>query len=705
MPEGGDPAEERDGKAPGDREPEPSVLRVRRRRGATPEAGLFERVRTTRAGERTLRREREREQKLRRIGEDEYEATERALRPETRLGRMLAKARSVLIGPPLATAQLTQERLSKVKALAIFSSDNLSSSAYATEEMLLVLILAGTGALVDAIPISVAIALLAAIVATSYRQLIRAYPGGGGAYQVTKENLGVLPSLLIGATLFVDYVLTVAVSTAAGVAAVTSAAPDLFEFRIELALAFVALLTVGNLRGIRESGSLFAIPPYFFILTFGGMLVVGIVRIVLGDDLSASPPPDVVEAGTHSLTVFLLLRAFSSGCAALTGIEAIADGVPSFKEPTWKNASTTLMWMALILSLFFLGTTFLATELDVRPSDTQTVVAQIADTVFGGGVAFYAVQVGTALILVLAANTAFAGLPTLASVMARDSVAPKQFSFRGDRLAFSNGILVLGLASAGVLLVFEADTHRLVPLYAFGVFTAFTLSQAGMVLYWKRRREPGSRGALLINLVGAAATGVVGVIVGATKFLDGAWLSMTAMAVILFLLWRIRVHYGSAQSQLAEGLSTDEHVAAQYYSGAAKSVQPIVLVPIEEIDRAALRTVAYARSISQNAVAIHVSDTRERGEELHRRWEESVPDVPLVIVESPYRSLVEPIIAYLDRIERTQPDAMITVVLPEFITHRPWQQFLHNQLSQRLKKALMDRPNTVIVDVPYHLSR
>ncbi|HXH21282.1 MAG TPA: APC family permease [Dehalococcoidia bacterium] len=694
----------KDGEKPAEREPEPSVVRLERRRPPA-EAGLFERVRTSRAGERTLRRERASEAKLRRIGEAEYEATPLAIRPETRLGRFWAATRALLIGPPLASAQLAHERLSKVKALAVFSSDNLSSSAYATEEMLLVLILAGTGALVDAMPISVAIALLAAIVATSYRQLIRAYPGGGGAYQVTKENLGVLPSLLIGSTLFVDYVLTVAVSTAAGVAAVTSAVPDLFDFRIELAIAFVALLTLGNLRGIRESGTLFAVPPYFFLLTFGGMLVVGIVRLALGDDLTAGEPPHPVEAGTQTLSVFLLLRAFASGCAALTGIEAIADGVPSFKPPEAKNASTTLMWMAGILSAFFLGTTFLATQLEVRPSETQTVVAQIAHVVFGGGVLFYAVQVGTAMILVLAANTAFAGLPTLASVMARDGVAPKQFSFRGDRLAFSNGILVLGLASAAVLFAFDAKTHNLVPLYAFGVFTAFTLSQAGMVVYWKRSKEPGSRGALIINFVGMVATGIVGVIVGATKFVDGAWLSMTAMALILLLLWRIRVHYREAQAQLGQGLATEEHVAAQYYSTAAKRVQPIVLVPIEEIDLAALRTVAYARSLSQNAVAIHVSDSRESAEALHRRWEESVPDVPLVIVESPYRSLVEPIIAYLDRVERTQPNAMITVVLPEFITHRPWQQFLHNQLSQRLKKALMDRPNTVIVEVPYHLTR
>ena len=317
---------------------------------------------------------------------------------------------------------------------------------------------------------------------------------------------------------------------------------------------------------------------------------------------------------------------------------------------------------------------------------------------------FYVIQASTALILILAANTAFAGLPTLTSVMARDSVMPKQFLFRGDRLAFSNGIILLGISSGLVLAYFEAETHKIIPLYAFGVFTAFTLSQAGMIVHWRRHREPGWRSALAINAVGAVATGLVAVIVGATKFPSGAWLSMAIMAATMAILWRIKVHYDSASQQLGSGMG-DGGAIREYYTTAAKRVPPAVLVPVENIDNAVLRTVAYARSISQNAIAIHVSDSREEAEALRRRWEASVPDVPLVIVESPFRSLVEPIIAYLDGIERTQPNSMITVVLPEFITHRPWQQFLHNQLSQRLKAALLDRPNTVIVDVPYHFSR
>jgi hypothetical protein len=313
-------------------------------------------------------------------------------------------------------------------------------------------------------------------------------------------------------------------------------------------------------------------------------------------------------------------------------------------------------------------------------------------------------QVSTALILILAANTAFAGLPTLTSVMARDGVMPKQFLFRGDRLAFSWGIFLLGLASSAVLVVFGASTHRIIPLYAFGVFMAFTLSQLGMIVHWRHTREPGWRASLAVNAVGAIATGVVAVIVGATKFALGAWLSMAIMVGLVVLLWRIKVHYTKASTQLGQGLS-DEGTVREYYNTAAKLVPQTVLVPVEGIDNAVLRTVAYARSISPNTTALHVTDDRQHAEDLRLRWEETVPDVPLVVVESPYRSLVEPIIAYLDGVERAQPNAMITVVLPEFITHRPWQQFLHNQLALRLKKALMDRRNTVIVDVPYHLAQ
>jgi amino acid transporter len=689
------------------REPqaEPSVVRLQRRRDAVPEVGMYETVPGSKPGTRTYRRQRAGEQKLRRVGEDEYEATKVALRPATAVGRLWAKTRGILIGQPLASSQLSHERLSKVKALAIFSSDALSSAAYATEEILLILVLAGTAAMTRSIPISLAIAALAVIVVISYRQTIKAYPNGGGAYIVASENLGVLPGLTAGSALVVDYIMTVAVSTAAGVAAVTSAIPSLHSDKVPLALLFVLLITLGNLRGIRESGTIFAIPTYFFIFSFGGMIAYGLIRLyVLGDDIAAGTPPNAIEPGTRDLSIFLFLRAFSSGAAALTGIEAVANGVPSFKAPEAKNAMTTQTWMAAILCCFFVGVTVLAHRLGVEPSETKTVVAQIAETVFGKNALFYTLQVSTALILILAANTAFAGLPTLASVMAKDGVMPKQFLFRGDRLAFSNGIILLGIASSSVLVVFQAETHRIIPLYAFGVFMAFTLSQLGMIQHWRQTREPGWKLSLAVNAVGAVATGVVAVIVGATKFALGAWLSMAIMAALIAVLWRIKVHYQKAASQLSAGLA-NEGAIREYYSGAAKRVTPLVLVPVEGIDNAVLRTIAYARSLSPNTTAIHVTDSREDAEALRTRWEHSLPDVPLVVVESPYRSLLEPIVAYLDGVERVQPNAMVTVVLPEFITHRPWQQFLHNQLAARLKKALLDRPNTVIVDVPYHLTQ
>jgi amino acid transporter len=690
---------------PGPAKPEDSHAIVRltrpRDRQSAPEPELRQTLRGSLPGSRRVRITRERDQTLRRVGEGEFEATQVAMRPATKFGRLAMSVRRVLIGAPIASSQASHERLSKLKALAIFSSDNLSSSAYASEEILLVLILAGTGALSFSIPIAFGIAALAAIVATSYVQLVRAYPGGGGAYQVTSTNLGMTASLLAGSTLFVDYILTVAVSTAAGVAAITSAVPELVSARIEIAVGFVALLTVGNLRGIRESGSLFAIPPYIFILSFGGMIAVGLVRVAIGDDFDTTASVDAFEEGTQAVTLFLLLRAFASGAAALTGIEAIADGTPSFKPPEARNASITLIWMACILALLFIGTTILAHQLDIVPAHDKTVVAQIAERVLGGGVPFYIVQVATAMILVLAANTAFAGLPILASVMARDGVMPKQFAFRGDRLAFSNGIIVLGILSSCVLVAFSADTHKIIPLYAFGVFMAFTLSQAGMVIHWRRTRERGWRFALILNAVGMIVTGVVALIVGGTKFTGGAWLSMSAMGLLFLVLWRIHSHYEDANEQLGRGLSGATEVAQLFYGASAGRPQTVI-VPVEDIDRAVLRTLAYARTISQGAVAVHVVEDHEAGERFRRDWEQSIPDVPLVIVESPYRSLVEPLLAYIDGMERTTPNHVITVVLPEFVPRHIWQKFLHNQLSARLKDDLIKRPNTAIIEVPFH---
>jgi amino acid transporter len=681
-----------------------TVVRLRRQRNgddgiAEPE--LHETVRGSRPGSRHIRLTRGRDQRLRRVREGEFTATPATARPTTRLGQVITGVRHVLIGRPIASADIIHERLSKVKALAVFSSDNLSSAAYATEEMLLILILAGTSAFSYALPLSVTITILVAIVATSYIQLIRAYPRGGGAYDVARANIGVPAGLLAGSTLCVDFVLTVAVSTAAGVAAITSAVPELHPVKIEMAVLFVSILTVGNLRGIRESGSIFAIPPYFFIVTFGAMIVVGLTRLALGDDLQAAHPEGAIEQGTAGVSLFLILRAFSSGSAALTGIEALADGTPSFKPPEARNAAITLLTMVMFLTAFFIGTSILANQLDVVPSEDETVVSQIAATVFGVNIFYYMVQVGTALILVLAANTAFAGLPTLASVMARDGVMPQQFAFRGDRLAFSYGIIVLGFMASVILIIFSAETHRLIPLYAFGVFMAFTISQTGMVIHWTRAKGPKWRFYMAINGFGAVVTGVVAVIVGVTKFEQGAWLSMTAMAILYFVLSRIHIHYEDAKEQLGRDL-TDPATVAEHFYGVSAGRAQTVIVPVEGINRAVLRSLAYARTLSQSAIAVHVVDEREIGEHFRQEWEESIPDVPLVIVESPYRSLVEPMLAYIDGMERTAPNHMVTVVLPEFVTKHFWERFLHNQLTQQLKEALYKRPNTAIIEVPFH---
>lgn len=669
------------------------------RRGASPtsDVELHEVHRGTKPGTRYYRLTPVREQKLRRLAPNRLEATAAVLRPSGLTGRIWQLIKRVLVGIPLATSQLTHERLTKVKALAVFSSDALSSTAYATEEILLILLLAGTAALGWSLPIAGAIALLLIIVATSYRQTVRAYPNGGGAYVVAKENLGTVPGLIAGGALTIDYILTVAVSTAAGVAAITSAASGLHGARVEIALVVVALLVLGNLRGIRESGTIFAIPTYIFIFSFGAMIVVGLIRLVIGD---YGPPPSagVEVTPLESLSLFLILRAFSSGSAALTGIEAIANGVPSFQPPESKNAAITLGWMAAILASFFIGVTVLAHQFDVVPLADQTVPSQVARVTFGTTPMYYIVQVATALILVLASNTSFNGLPALASVMARDRFLPHQFSFRGDRLAYSNGIIVLGAAAAGLLILYGADTHRLIPLYAVGVFVSFTLSQAGMVVHWWRCREPGWKRSMAINGVGAAATAVVALIIAGTKFTHGAWIVILAIPLLVGLFSRIHAHYEGVRRLLA--IDTALPLALH---GAVDHRQQHAIVPVDEINRAVVRTLAYARAISHNITAIHVTDDPEEAEQLRGEWERQVPDIPIVIVESPFRSLVAPVLAYIEALDRGRPGSLITVVLPEYVPAHFWQRWMHNQSAARLKKALLGRPNTVVVDVPYHL--
>jgi len=675
--------------------PEPTRVRVPRQgqdhveqteivRGAKPGSRF---ARMVRAGERRFER-----------GDEEgtYLATDRATAPRTRAGFFWRRVRRVLVGSPISSEHLEEQRLPKWKALAVFSSDALSSSAYATDEILLVLAAATTGALTHSIEVSLAIVALLAVVTFSYRQTIGAYPSGGGAYIVARDNYGDLAGIVAAAGLSVGYILTVAVSIAAGVFAVVSAYPELESASVPIAVGAVALITLLNLRGIRESGTIFAIPTYGFIVAFLVMIVGGLIRTFIDPELRAAEPAGGWhEAGTSALTVFLVLRAFSMGSAALTGVEAISNGIPAFQKPEPRNAATTLMWMSIILGSLFLGVTFLAHRFGVQHGNDVSAPAQIARTVYGDTPVFYAIQAFTALILFLAANTAYADFPRLASILARDRFLPHQFLFRGDRLAFSNGITLLGATAAGLLVIFAADVNRLIPLYAFGVFLSFTLSQTGMVRHWFRFKTPGWHHSAVINAIGGVTTGVVALIVGMSNFSAGAWISMVAIVILAALLWAIHAHYSGVARQTAVPPNTILETGRVH--------RQAVIVPVDDLSLATLRTVDYARSISPNVTAVHVTDDLERGQELRREWESSVLDIPFRIIHSPYRSFVAPLLHYVDLLDRADPGQYVTVVLPEFRTRRPWQRWLHNQSARRLKSALMERPNTVIVEVPYHL--
>jgi amino acid transporter len=648
-------------------------------------------------GERIVRLMRPSERRFQSEEPGTLRATDVATQPRTKAERAWRSMRRVLLGAPLSTEVQEEQRLPKIKALAVFSSDALSSSAYATDEILIVLAAAGAGALAFSIPIALVIAGLLGVVAFSYRQTIKAYPNGGGAYIVARENLGELAGLTAAASLAVDYVLTVAVSIAAGVLAITSAFPEVAGLKIEIALACVLFITVANLRGLKESGTIFAIPTYGFIVSFLVLIAVGLVRVLVDPGLKAEPPETTHALGASAVTIFLLLRAFASGCTALTGIEAISNGIPAFKKPESTNASITLLWMAAILTTLFLGITVLAHQLDVMPSDDVSVAAQIGMTVLGAdSPLFYVVQAFTALILILAANTSYADFPRLGSILARDRFLPHQFTFRGDRLAFSNGIIVLGVAASGLLLIYDANVTKLIPLYAFGVFVSFTLSQGGMVQHWLRLREPGWRLSMIVNGFGALTTAIVAIIIGATKFSHGAWISMVAMAILALLFWTVRRHYVAVERRLQLPAGMAPMMMSRQNS-------KTMIVPVDEVNLAALKAIGYARSMSPNVIALHVTDDVEVGERLRRQWEAQVLDVPLLLISSPYRSFVVPIISYLDALQSSEPDSNVTVVLPEYRTTFPWQGWLHNQTSRRLRSALLDRPNTVVIDVPYHL--
>ena len=604
----------------------------------------------------------------------------------------ISAVKKLFVGSPLATAQARHERLSRTSALAVFSSDALSSVAYATEEILLVLVLAGSAALTFSIPIGIAIALLIAVVVSSYRQTILAYPHGGGAYIVTKDNLGTLPALVAAGALLIDYVLTVAVSVAAGVAAITSAFPILYDYRIALGVIFIAGIATVNLRGLRESGALFAVPTYLFVVSFAAMLAYGFVRWIFGWEGVPAPAAEPAEM-SQALTIFLVLRAFASGCAALTGVEAVSDGVPAFRPPEARNARIVLAWLGIILVTLFIGITFLAHHYQVLPRAEETVVSQLARLIFGGGLLYYEVQAVTMLILVFAANTAFADFPRLAYFLARDGFIPRQFGTRGDRLVFSNGILILGGLAALLILLFGGATHALIPLYAVGVFVSFTLSQASMVRRWLSRREEGWWWRWVLNAVGAATTGLVMLVIAATKFSHGAWMVVLLIPLLVALFMMIHRHYADVARQLS---------LVNY--GGPPPIQHSVLVLVGDLHRGVAAALRYAQTLSTSAKAGYVELDPERTQKLEEKWGKFGLGVPLVVLTSPYRSLLTPFLDYVNHLLAVGENHVVTIVIPEFVPARWWQHLLHNQTALLIKGALLFRKGVVVVDVPFHLS-
>jgi len=598
--------------------------------------------------------------------------------------------KKVFVGRPLPTAQARHERLSKRTALAVFASDALSSVAYATEEILLILAAAGAAALAFTIPIGIAISILIAVVASSYRQTILAYPQGGGAYIVTKDNLGTLPSLVAGSALLVDYVLTVAVSVAAGVAALTSAFPALYGHRVLLGVFFITLIATANLRGIRESGSLFAVPTYLFIVSFAGMLGYGYVRWAFGWE--TPPAPQQVAEATQTVTTFLLLRAFSQGCTALTGVEAVSDGVPAFKPAEAKNARIVLTALGFILITLFMGITFLARHYHVTPTEQETVVSQLARLIFGGGLLYYEIQTVTMLILILAANTSFADFPRLSYFLARDGFIPRQFGTRGDRLVFSNGILILGGTAALLIIVFGGDTHALIPLYALGVFVSFTLSQSSMVRRWLVRREEGWWWRAWLNGLGAATTGLVMLVIAVTKFVDGAWVVVMLIPVLVMGFIVIHRHYTDVARQLS----------LERYDG-PPPIQHTVLVLVGDLHKGVTGALRYAQALSPSARAVYVELDPDRTRRLEEKWGKWGLGVPLVVLTSPYRSLLTPFLEYINHLLALGSNHVVTIVIPEFVPARWWQHLLHNQTALLIKGALLFRKRVVVVDVPFHL--
>ncbi len=615
---------------------------------------------------------------------------------------MISQVVRWVFGRKMETSRLEEEKLSVFWGMPILSSDAISSVAYAVEEILLVLIpVLGAVSFIWMPRIAGIIIVLMVILITSYRQVVDAYPRGGGAYMVAKENLSPLAGLVAGASLCVDYTLTVAVSICAGVAAITSAVPSFYPYRVEISVALILLLLIGNVRGIRESARIFSLPTYAFIIAILALIVAGLSESAHGIAVVSSPIPinEPLAWTTQALLIFVLLRSFASGCSAVTGIEAISNAVPNFKEPASKNAKIVYIMLAVSIFVCFGGVAYLAYLFKAVPDPRQTVIAQLSLNIFGPGAMFYFIQATTAMILAMAANTAFAGFPTLLSIIAQDGYAPRQMALRGHRLNFNNGITILTILAIILVIVFKADTHLLIGLYAIGVFTSFTLSQTGMLVHWRRLKTPGWHYKAFINGLGAITTFIAAAIIGVTKFTEGAWIVFVVVPIMIAVMLKIKRHYQS----VAEQLDIPNEALGQIQLTAAYAHH--VIVPIDSLNAMVVKALRYARTLTDNVVAFHVEPYEGEADKLIRKWAMMTTDIPLVVKQSPYREVIGPLKEYIDSEEHaSQPGDVITVLLPQFFVAKWWQMSLHNNTSLFIANALFSKRNVVVSILPFYLS-
>ena len=647
---------------------------------------------------------------------EDIETTPRADDSDSRLGRASYLVRRVLIGPPLRSTAIAEQRMSRLLALPVLSPDALSSVAYGPEAMMAVLVLAGSAELKLSLPIGAALVVLMLAVGLGYRQVIRAYPHGGGSYIVAKDSLGPKWGLVAAAGLILDYILTVAVSVASGIAAITSAIPSVTSATVPLGLVVIFVLVFGNLRGVKAAGALFAAPTYMFIIAIALIVVVGLVDSATHGFHAVAPPP---RHATEALGLLLILRAFSSGATAMTGIEVISNSVPVFEPPEADNARRTLTVMIALLVSMFIGVVLVAYLEGIAPG-TQTVLSQIAHRTVGSGVLYAYVQIATTAVLLIAANSAVNGFPRLLYFMARDRYAPMAFLRLGDRLAFTAGIVVLAVPAAILYAAFNGQTAPLIPLFAVGVFVAFTLAQSGMVAHWWHNREHGWRRALAINLVGAVLSGVVAIIAAVTKFTEGAWLVVVLIPVIVLACLRIHRHYESVRRQLVPRadetlVAPAARLAAPQSDGNGSRAAPeqqdspieiehLVVVPVAVLDQAALRALAYAASLQVPVLAVHVSPSKEEGKRFDGYWKAWGDYLPLEIVLSPYRATVAPLANYIEALHRQQPAITLTVVVPQIVTAHHWESILHGRIAQRLQRNLIRHDGIVVTSIPFHLT-